>query len=154
MALQALACCFSTLKECVPDVFNVLCSDKQKTVLRPGFPGAGSQSPERLSSGLQSAVWLRKSQASLYSYCGLFIDYFHQQEQEAQSLTAENWGTMGRWAAPWWGPCGLWDGGGRLHGSVWGWTPQLQTHAAYYRWWTRGREDSLSPATQRQSTDT
>ena len=66
-------------------------------------------------------------------FCGLFIDYFHQQEQEAQSLTAENWGTMGRWAAPWWGPCGLWDGGGRLHGSVWGWTPQLQTHAAYYR---------------------
>ena len=76
-------------------MFNVLCSDKQKTVLRPGFPGAGSQSPERLSSGLQSAVWLRKSQASLYSYCGLFIDYFHQQEQEAQSLTAENWE---RWA--------------------------------------------------------
>ena len=109
-----------TSKKCNPDLFNVLCSDKQKTVLRPGFPGAGSQSPERLSSGLQSAVWLRKSQASLYSYCGLFIDYFHQQEQEAQSLTAENWGTMGRWAAPWWGPCGLWDGGGRLHGSVWG----------------------------------
>ena len=111
MALHTLACCFSTLKDCVPDVFNGLCSDKEKTVLRPGFPGAGSQSPEWLSSGLQSTVWLRKSQASLYSYCGLFIDYFHQQEQEAQSLTAENWGMMGRWAAPWWGPCGLWGGG-------------------------------------------
>lgn len=119
MSLHALACCFSTLKECVPDVFNGLCSDKEKTVLRPGFLGADSQSPKWLSSGLQSAVWLRKSQASLYSYCGLFIDYFHQQEQEAQSLTAENWGMMGRWSAPWWGPCGLWDGGADCM-ALWG----------------------------------